>query len=107
MKTHALGPWEVSPRCGCCAVVDANRKEIVFLDEYPRFFEGKPCGSVTSQGRTREELAATARLISAAPDLLAACIDAMECIRTGGHHGDANRTMEALGAAIAKSGGVA
>jgi hypothetical protein len=57
-------------------------------------------------GRDGEgEERANADLIAAAPDLLEACKEAEECIRTGGHFADSNRTMEMLRAAIARATG--
>lgn len=56
---------------------------------------------VIGESMTRDEAA----MFAAAPDLLAACVEAHECIRTGGHFADSNRTMERLAAAIAKAKG--
>ena len=65
--------WTIEERSGCRAIVDEKGQEITFIDSEPRSFEGKPCGSVTSQGRTAEDLKAITNLIAAAPDLLRAC----------------------------------
>lgn len=73
MNQHSPGFWTTERRNGCIAIVDANGHDVTYQDDAPRFHDGEPCGSVTSRGRTSEELEANARLIAAAPALLAAC----------------------------------
>lgn len=70
MSQHTPGPWRLDLRHNSQAIVDANGKDLAYQDTHPRFLNGEPCGSVTSKGRTAEELAANALLIAAAPQLL-------------------------------------
>ena len=70
METHTPGPWTVEKRVSCWAICDSKGQDVTYQDDKPRFYQGEPCGSTTSQGRTAAELAANARLIAAAPDLL-------------------------------------
>lgn len=69
---HTPGPWRLDRRQSCWAIVDASGQDVAYQDDAPRFHAGEPCGSITSRGRTAEELEANAALIAAAPDLLAA-----------------------------------
>jgi len=69
---HTPGPWSLDRRSTCWAIVDAKGQDLAYQDDAPRFHDGEPCGSVTSRGRTSKDLEANARLIAAAPDLLAA-----------------------------------
>lgn len=73
MNQHSPGFWTTERRNGCIAIVDANGHDVTYQDDAPRFYNGEPCGSVTSRGRTSEELNANVKLIAAAPELLAAC----------------------------------
>lgn len=101
MSKHTPGPWHVGiePTMNTIRIrdngMDALPIATIFYSD-----GGKP-------RYQREESTANARLIAAAPDLLEACIEAHECIRTGGHFADSNRTMERLAAAIAKAEGKA
>ena len=70
METYTPGPWTVEKRVSCWAICDSKGQDVTYQDDKPRFYQGEPCGSTTSQGRTAAELAANARLIAAAPDLL-------------------------------------
>jgi hypothetical protein len=72
MMTMKGTPWTIEERQTCRAIVDSAHKDIGYVDKYPMFFDGKPCGSVTSQGYTAEELADRVRLMAAAPKLVAA-----------------------------------
>lgn len=65
-------PWTIDERQTCRAIVDSANQDIGYVDKYPMFYEGKPCGSVTSQGYTAEELTDRIRLWAAAPKLVAA-----------------------------------
>ena len=64
------GPWTMSPRVGCTAILDAHGQPITFIDTFPRSYQGEPCGSITSQGRSCTELASITRGIAALPRLL-------------------------------------
>ena len=71
---HTPGPWRVCKRASCWAIqpitgaAPGNHNDVVYVaTPYP----GDPtAGSVTSQGRTKEECEANARLIAASPELL-------------------------------------
>lgn len=105
MNKHAPAPWHTELRDGCRAIVDGNGKDITYLDIAPRFFNGEPCGSVTSRGRTVEELAATAELLAAAPALLTALKDAADMLRLMGVDMQAHEMTRQMLAAIAKAEG--
>jgi hypothetical protein len=72
--THTPGPWHVETHdtilSVCCTPTRAGEfPEICFQER-----DGHPeHGSITGRKRTSEELAANARLIAAAPELLDAC----------------------------------
>lgn len=66
-------PWTVDTRLHVHAIVDSKGQDVVYFDVRPSVYDGEPCGSVRSRGRTQSELAAMAQLVAAAPDLLAAC----------------------------------
>ncbi|MCK9569769.1 hypothetical protein M0R72_12570 [Candidatus Pacearchaeota archaeon] len=70
---HTAGPWHTDRRYGCHAIVDSKGQDLCYQDVEAYSGPGEPAGSVTSRGRTTFELEANARLIAAAPDLLAAC----------------------------------
>jgi hypothetical protein len=72
MMTMKNIPWTIEERQTCRAIVDSANKDIGYVDKTPSFFDGKPCGSVTSQGYTAEELTDRIRLMAAAPKLVAA-----------------------------------
>lgn len=65
-------PWTIEERQTCRAIVDSANQDIGYVDKTPSFFDGKPCGSVTSQGYTAEELTDRIRLMAAAPKLVSA-----------------------------------
>jgi hypothetical protein len=69
MNVQDIGPFRMETRLHVHAIIDA-RGEVAFIDTEPRFHNGEPCGSITSRGRTAEELRAIARLLTGAPDLL-------------------------------------
>lgn len=69
MSADLKGPWTLSLRESCVALVDANGQEILFIQRHP---ERGQNGSVTARGRTNEEIDAIASAISALPELLAA-----------------------------------
>lgn len=91
---HTPGPWHVERRFSCWAIVDSKPSDLAYQDDAPRFYNGEPCGSVTSRGRTVEELEANAKLIAAAPELL----DALQWIlRSAGYeNGQAPETLREL-----------
>ena len=72
MMTMKNVPWVIQERHSCRAIVDSNYQDIGYVDKAPSFFDGKPCGSVTSQNYTAEELADRVRLMAAAPKLVQA-----------------------------------
>lgn len=104
---HTPGPFHVEDRFGCWAIVDEKGQDIAYQDKEPRFFEGEPCGSVTSRGRTAEELKANANLFAASPDLLEACVRAERWYANHCAALNANPeesiTIQLLRAAIAKA----
>lgn len=63
-------PWRLEQRSSCIAVIDCDGQELLFLLKHSD--DGRECGSVTTRGRTNEEIDAAALIIAAAPDLLAA-----------------------------------
>jgi hypothetical protein len=87
--THTPGDWESIAFGDGCVINGPDGLRVAMT--YGRDGEG--------------EERANADLIAAAPDLLEACKEAEECIRTGGHFADSNRTMEMLRAAIARATG--
>ncbi len=75
-KTHTLGPWIADIRSGCAAVYPASRfDDSNGIDPYQDriiFFTSKGAVSDATGWTLPEEQAANARLIAAAPELLAA-----------------------------------
>jgi len=70
---HTKGPWKVG--------------NLIDYDYEPRFVEvlgddGIKCIAKAVYGKTDEEAAANAHLIAAAPDLLQACKDILDCINS-------------------------
>ena len=63
--------WTIEKRLHVWAIED-RIGPVAYVETTPVFFEGEPCGSLTSRGRTAEELEEIARLIAAAPLLLRA-----------------------------------
>jgi hypothetical protein len=62
------GHWEADVRMHCWAIRPRDGEDIVYV-------YSEPGGSVTNRNRSVGEMAANARLIAAAPCLLAACED--------------------------------
>ena len=69
---HTLGPWSIAPSFAG-QWIKAGNSYICPLPDHIEH-EGQPCGSVASQDKTQAEINANARLIAAAPELLAALI---------------------------------
>lgn len=96
--THTPGPWFLSDE-GDFLGIDAEGQNIILNSNY-----GEYCGV---QGESREKAVANARLIVAAPDLLAACKKladaAAECVELS----DWPELREALEKADAAIGKVA
>jgi hypothetical protein len=74
---HTPGPWRVAERYHVHAIVDAKGQDLCYQDHSAYTGPGEPAGCVTSRGRSPEELRANARLIAAAPELLAALKDTL------------------------------
>jgi len=106
ITSHTPKSWKLDERYGVHAIVDSNGQDITYIDKAPVFYEGKPCGSVTSRGRTREELKELAHLLAAAPDLLEALVKLVNIV-THPQSTKENMRMIALEArdAIAKAQG--
>ena len=66
---HSKAPWNHQRRSHVHAILDADGKELCFIG-FPYEHNGEPCGSIVSQGRSEDEVAATALLMTRAPDLL-------------------------------------
>jgi len=75
-------PFKVETRAYVHAVLDAEGKEVTFIGTEPNFYEGEPCGSVTTRGRTKEELAQIAHAIGALPELIAALKESIAVYET-------------------------
>ena len=90
--SHTPGPWRTY--CGDSVVSD-NHKSPSGLSEVARCSSGF------------EDNAANARLIAAAPDLLAGCIDGLDCLETavriGGGDPQTHHVCCRMRAAIAKA----
>lgn len=68
MKTKHTA-WRLEERFHCWAIVDASGQAVTHIDKI-----GQPdCGSITSQGRSVDELQQIRQLIAAAPELLVVC----------------------------------
>lgn len=78
---HTPGPWTTERRQSCHAIIDSAGNDLAYIDLEPHFFDGEPCGSVTSRGRSTKELAAIANMFSAAPDLLEACEQSLRALK--------------------------
>lgn len=63
--------WNIEKRLHVYAIGD-GKGPICYVDVAPVFYDGEPCGNLTSRGRSAEELEAIANLIAAAPVLLRA-----------------------------------
>lgn len=105
MSAHTPGPWNVDSRYHVHAIVDASGNDLTYQQVAPQFHDGEPCGSVTSRGRTAVELEANARLIAAAPELLAALEGVVSRCEPSGYVGIDGQFLKAVRAAIAKANG--
>ncbi len=99
------GPWTTEDRHHVHAVMDNQGKELFFVERSPYMVHGVNCGSITTHGRTVEDLAAIARVAAAAPALLAALQAVLawadkECMPQGGKN---DGPWEAAEAAIAQA----
>ena len=102
--THTAGPWNVEPH-NLGKWIKSGESFIVAIPDHIEH-EGKPCGSIASQDKTQDELDANARLIAAAPELLAALEALTEWGCTHTSPRDANSPHDflvAARAAIAKA----
>lgn len=72
--------WTIEKRLHVWAIGD-GKGLLTYVETAPSFYDGEPCGMLTSRGRTAEELAAIARLIAAAPDLLELCQRSLAALR--------------------------
>ena len=73
---HSPAPWHLTSRNNCWAISN-DAEDIVYVFR-PYILDGRPCGSVTTRGRSLEEMEANAWLIAAAPELLEALRDMMQ-----------------------------
>jgi len=96
MSKHTPGPWEVSSDCRELWPADGEKAFVEFCR--------------LSSWYSDDELAANARLIAAAPDLLKACVEACLFAEEAQHHAlcsgvknDAERIYGVLRQAIAKT----
>jgi hypothetical protein len=94
VTTHTAGPWELSP------IEDRDGGFAISADRYR-------VATAHMRGDGYKQQLANARLIAAAPELLAACVEAYDWIAT---HGDslppsAVKLSVVLRAAIAKAEG--
>ena len=100
---HTPGPWEADIRIAQAMVTDSNGNAIADIARHEF--------SVTEQSYSDQCIAANARLISAAPDLLSALQEAYNAIAwdiPGGNLSDAEQEvlLDAIRAAISKAEGV-
>jgi hypothetical protein len=69
MGAFTSAPLKVQEREHCWAIVDAKGQDVGYQDKEAYRGPGAPAGSVTSRGRSPEELRANALLWAAAPVL--------------------------------------
>jgi len=74
VSKHTPGPWDVQQLASCQAIQAGPKIRICHLPDHIEH-DGEPCGSIESQDKTQDEIDANARLIAAAPELLAALRD--------------------------------
>ena len=93
---HTSGPWDIW--------TDREQNEIYgkaiginIVAENHRTSVGTVHGMRSNDESVRETAAANARLIAAAPDLLAACDELLEGMIPGEKHNTANVTLYAIG----------
>jgi hypothetical protein len=96
MSQHAPGPWRVQPYVDAIDILDANEEEVAYLADRAIAVDGMPPEN--------------ARLIAAAPDLLAACEAARELALVGTIEGRVTHEafaelLDAVVAAIARAKG--
>jgi hypothetical protein len=97
MSKHTPGDWLIAPS-GKTFVYSLNEQG------YNRFWAHVQGGNTAPMERTsEEELAANALLISAAPDLLAACQKFMYTVPHAEIRGEPESLLEVMRAAIAKA----
>lgn len=70
MSKHTPWPWRVINGVSCRRVESECGSPVTIIYNHQEY-NGEPCGSITSQDKSEEELAANANLIAAAPELLA------------------------------------
>lgn len=95
--SHTPGPWKVMDIVRAFPGIEAERSSIVVFGD-----EGEDSGV---RGKTRDERMANARLISAAPDLLEACKQALDSITDASGLWTNPHLGKLLTAAIAKAEG--
>lgn len=112
MSKHTPGPWNVDP--DCWGDIQADGAEIATVFDSDDFgCEYLISGSITA---SEDEAKANARLIAAAPDLLAALSHLFDCLPVGDkgrrmfptstlHAADLNRALDIARAAISKAEG--
>jgi hypothetical protein len=99
---HTPGPWIIETRLHVHAIKDALGQDLTYQDTEPQ----PDAGSVTSRGRSANETLANARLIAAAPDLLAAletCVSELNQLAFLASDKLANAAIEKGIAAITKA----
>ena len=96
---HTLGPWKTEKRASCTAIISEQKtglfNEVVFLSDSMKH-NGKPCGSIESQGVEQSEIDSNAVLIAAAPDLLDACAEAFILLKNLGYDYTADLCRNAI-----------
>ena len=92
--THTPGPWSIVPIFGLCNVTGADDRSICSTGGYSN--------NVLDSGAVRAENEANARLVAAAPELLAACqafVDRFD----GGSRADTDYVADMMRTAIIKA----
>lgn len=93
MTKHTPGPWSFDRDwCRLPTIFGADGKKIAIVEK-------------TSRNEHTSEQAANARLIEAAPDLLAACVDLTDQLSLLARDAKTNPWVQQGFAAIAKAGG--
>ena len=104
--THTPGPWHTETRHTVTAICCKPGRTGEWPDICYQERNGHPeHGSITGRMRTSGELAANARLIAAAPDLLAACRLAMEFFANGTPVHVGSVAHQAIASAVARANG--
>ncbi len=102
---HTPGPWTIIPATGLAGVHPNHAYRFVGTAD---FDEETGAGHIVARLTDAVEIAANARLIAAAPDLLAACKAALAEIESPSRFGYRPEEMDlirSLHAAITKAGG--